>query len=77
MKAVLLPTACADRGAHVDRHTDRPAVSVPRATACCQFESRPDDLELGHLVDSTIWVSEAHPAFVRATASRLSATTSR
>ena len=35
-----------------------------------QFESRPDDTELGRLVDSTIWINEAHPAYVRATASR-------
>jgi hypothetical protein len=35
-----------------------------------QFESRPDDLELGRLVDSTIWINEAHPAFGRAAASR-------
>jgi hypothetical protein len=35
-----------------------------------QFESRPDDLELGRLVDSTIWINEAHPAFTRAAASR-------
>jgi Histidine kinase-, DNA gyrase B-, and HSP90-like ATPase len=35
-----------------------------------QFESRPDDAELGRLVDSTIWINEAHPAYTRATASR-------
>jgi hypothetical protein len=35
-----------------------------------QFESRPDDLELGRLVDSTIWINSAHPAFTRALASR-------
>jgi hypothetical protein len=35
-----------------------------------QFESRPGDTELGRLVDSTIWINEAHPAFVRAAASR-------
>ena len=35
-----------------------------------QFESRPDDLELGRLVDSTIWINDAHPAFTRAMASR-------
>lgn len=37
-----------------------------------QFESRPDDAELGRLVDSTIWINDAHPAYVRATASRSS-----
>jgi len=35
-----------------------------------QFESRPDDSELGRLVDSTIWINEAHPAYARAAASR-------
>lgn len=35
-----------------------------------QFESRPADLELARLVDSTIWINDAHPAFERATASR-------
>jgi hypothetical protein len=35
-----------------------------------QFESRPDDSELGRLVDSTIWINDAHPAFTRASASR-------
>src|SRR5262249_15199557 len=27
-----------------------------------QFESRPDDPELGRLVESTVWVNDAHPA---------------
>ena len=35
-----------------------------------QFESRPEDSELGRLVDSTIWINDAHPAFTRAAASR-------
>ncbi len=35
-----------------------------------QFESRPGDAELGRLVDSTIWINEAHPAYSRAAASR-------
>ena len=35
-----------------------------------QFESRPDETELGRLVDSTIWINDAHPAYTRATASR-------
>jgi hypothetical protein len=35
-----------------------------------QFESRPADSELGRLVDSTIWINDAHPAFTRAVASR-------
>ena len=35
-----------------------------------QFESRPDDLEMARLVDSTIWINDAHPAYLRALASR-------
>jgi hypothetical protein len=35
-----------------------------------RFESRPDDPSLGRLVESTVWVNEAHPAYRRATASR-------
>jgi hypothetical protein len=35
-----------------------------------QFESRPEDLELARLVDATIWINDAHPAFGRAVASR-------
>jgi hypothetical protein len=35
-----------------------------------QFESRPADSELGRLVDSTIWINEAHPAYTRAVLSR-------
>jgi hypothetical protein len=35
-----------------------------------QFESRPGDPEPGRLVDSTIWINDAHPAYTRALASR-------
>jgi hypothetical protein len=35
-----------------------------------QFESRADDPELGRLVDSTLWVNDAHPAYTRAVTSR-------
>jgi len=35
-----------------------------------QFAARPDDTELGRLVDATVWVNEAHPAYRRAAASR-------
>jgi hypothetical protein len=34
------------------------------------FESRADDPELARLVDTTIWVNDAHPAYRRAAASR-------
>jgi hypothetical protein len=35
-----------------------------------QFESREDDPELGRLVETTVWVNTAHPAYQRAVASR-------
>ena len=35
-----------------------------------QFEERPDALDLGRLVESTVWVNASHPAYVRAVASR-------
>ena len=38
-----------------------------------QFESRPDDGQLGRLVESTVWVNTAHPAYGRATAARADA----
>jgi hypothetical protein len=35
-----------------------------------QFEPRPDDVELARLVETTVWINEAHPAYRRAAASR-------
>ncbi|OGF16467.1 MAG: hypothetical protein A2W00_12510 [Candidatus Eisenbacteria bacterium RBG_16_71_46] len=35
-----------------------------------QFERRPDDAGMARLVESCVWVNEAHPAFRRAAASR-------
>ena len=35
-----------------------------------QFEDRPGDPELGRLMESTVWVNQAHPAYQRAVASR-------
>jgi hypothetical protein len=35
-----------------------------------QFAQRPDDPELARLVESTVWINEAHPAYRRAAASR-------
>lgn len=35
-----------------------------------QFETREDDPELARLVETTIWVNDAHPAYRRAAASR-------
>ena len=60
-------------------HRTPPEVGVPGANGrrqplrlglSIQFESRPDDSELGRLVDTTIWVNDAHPAYRRAAASR-------
>ena len=35
-----------------------------------QFEDRPDEMNLGRLIESTVWVNRAHPAYHRANASR-------
>ncbi|MGI9037349.1 MAG: hypothetical protein ACR2GQ_00665 [Gemmatimonadota bacterium] len=35
-----------------------------------QFESWPDDAAIGRLIESTVWVNDAHPAYRRAVASR-------
>jgi hypothetical protein len=35
-----------------------------------QFESRPEQPELGRLVESTVWVNDAHPAWLRAVLTR-------
>lgn len=35
-----------------------------------KFEARPETLEPGRLVESTVWINEAHPAYRRAVASR-------
>ena len=35
-----------------------------------QFEDRPGNSELGRLVESTVWINQAHPAYRRALASR-------
>jgi len=51
-----------------------PGPSGPRRPAryglSIQFESRAADPELGRLVESTVWVNDAHPAYRRAAASR-------
>ncbi|MBI2154421.1 MAG: ATP-binding protein [Candidatus Rokubacteria bacterium] len=51
-----------------------PATRGPRRPAryglSIQFEQRPDDPELARLVETTVWINEAHPAYRRAVASR-------
>jgi hypothetical protein len=59
-----LPTALGMSGTVPGRR--RPA----RYGLLLQFEARPEDPELGRLVDSTIWINEVHPAYARAVASR-------
>jgi len=48
----------------------RPEARRERYGLSIQFEHRPDDPEIGRLVESTVWVNEAHPAYRRAVASR-------
>ncbi len=57
----------------------QPGIALPSTTGvrrstryglAIQFESRNDDPELARLVESTVWINEAHPAFRRAAASR-------
>jgi len=56
------------------RSIDLPASRGPKRPArlglTIQYESRPDDANLGRLVESTVWINEAHPAYRRAVASR-------
>lgn len=35
-----------------------------------QFDTRPDDIEMARLAETTVWVNDAHPAYRRAAASR-------
>jgi hypothetical protein len=41
-----------------------------RYTLEIRFESRPGSNDLARLVESTVWVNDAHPAWIRAAASR-------
>jgi hypothetical protein len=41
-----------------------------RLALAIQFESREGDQGLGRLVETTVWVNTAHPAYQRAVASR-------
>ena len=54
--------------------TTLPATGGPRRPAHygldIQFDDRPDELNLGRLIESTVWVNRAHPAYRRALASR-------
>jgi hypothetical protein len=48
----------------------RPRRRPTRLGLSLRFESRPDDAALGRLMDTTVFVNEAHPAYRRAAASR-------
>jgi len=56
------------------RSIDLPASRGPkrpgRLGLTIQYESRADDASLGRLVESTVWINDAHPAYRRAVASR-------
>jgi Histidine kinase-, DNA gyrase B-, and HSP90-like ATPase len=56
------------------RSIELPASRGPKRPArlglTIQYESRPDDANLGRLVESTVWINDAHPAYRRAVASR-------
>src|SRR6185503_17495697 len=62
------------RSPAVDVATPSPRRGGPRRPVrlglTIHFETRPDDPELGRLVESTVWVNDAHPAYRRAAASR-------
>src|SRR5439155_8402888 len=57
-----------------DGRLSLPGAAGPRRPAryglTIQIEPRPDDPEIASLVESTVWVNEAHPAYRRAAASR-------
>jgi hypothetical protein len=61
-------------GAEGERLTTLPGTPgrqrAARTGISIDFENRPGELELGRLVESTVWVNEAHPAYQRALASR-------
>lgn len=79
---VVPPAAAASVPANAERLPAPPAPDVAAALSTgarkqrahlglrVDFEHRVDDPALGRLVESTIWVNEAHPAYRRAQASR-------
>ena len=65
------PAPAADPSAHTTDLPDVPRKPRPlRLGLGVQFEDRPDDVELGRLVESTVFINTAHPAYKRAAASR-------
>jgi hypothetical protein len=68
------PNQSSDAQALIGRATTLPANGSARRPAHygldIQFEDRSEDLNLGRLVESTVWVNRSHPAYRRAMASR-------
>lgn len=73
------PGSAAEQASPATEAPGAPEVAIPGADGrrqptrlglSIQFESRPEDPELGRLVDTTIWVNDAHPAYRRAAGSR-------
>ncbi len=62
----IRPPSPAPSGLPGERGPRRPT----RYGLTIQFEARPGDPEIGRLVESTVWVNEAHAAYKRAVASR-------
>jgi len=77
--SALAPAGETQQTEEANGHRDHADVALPstggirrpgRYGLAIQFESRSEDSELARLVESTVWINEAHPAFRRAVASR-------
>jgi hypothetical protein len=74
------PPPASERGDGTGRAPDEaPGVRLPGSSRRkrpatlsleIRFESRPEDVQLGRLQESAVWVNDAHPAYRRAVASR-------
>jgi len=67
------PGAGAEAGGDVTWPDGRRRRRPSRIGLSLEFESRPEDPSLGRLVESTVFVNDAHPAYLRAAASRAEA----
>jgi hypothetical protein len=64
------PVAQTPHSAPLELPTHRSRRRPTRLGLRIQFESRDHDPELGRLIETTVWVNAAHPAYQRAVASR-------
>jgi Histidine kinase-, DNA gyrase B-, and HSP90-like ATPase len=64
------PTDLTPPGARIERSPDESRRRPGRYGLAIDFERRPDDPEPARLVESTVWINDAHPAYRRAAASR-------